>query len=96
MTDLSKLEKQYSVVLKEESTEAFHLEISPKELNQAFDKLNLHVSKDTYTLNKLSYSGENTGSVEISFSGLKFNEEMKPEIFTFIPPKDAEVIDIND
>ena len=96
LTDLSKLEKQYGIILKEESTDAFHLEITPKEQNQAFDKLNLFIQKETFVLNKLSYSAENTGSVEISFSDLQFNAPFDSKLFTFVPPKDAEVIEIDE
>ena len=96
LTDLSKLEDKYTISLKEETTEAFHLQIKPKTDDQPFDSLQLYVSKTDYVLNKLSYAGENTGTVEISFSDVKLNQELKSEMFNFTPPKDAEVIDINE
>jgi outer membrane lipoprotein carrier protein len=96
LTDLSSLKKEYTITLKEEVDSAYVLVIQPKKEGQAFDELALKIHKEKFMLEKITYSGESTGSVEISFTDVKFNTVMKLDLFQFTPPDDAEVIEINE
>ena len=88
------LEKNFKVLKEDKKGAQTTLKISPLKEDLTVKALQIVISQEDSTLKEISYSDDIGNLTTLSFSGIKFFNKEKKNLFKYQPPKGAQVTDL--
>jgi outer membrane lipoprotein carrier protein len=92
LDDLSKLSELFNVETIEQATGSHTLKLTPKTPSANFKQLQIVVSSDSYTLQRVVIVDSFDAVVELDFTEVALNASIPDDRFNFAPPEGATII----
>jgi outer membrane lipoprotein carrier protein len=89
----ARLSQDFDISFEESDGSAYHLKLIPKDRNMRTVKIQIEVSPASHLIQKITLHEVNGNRSVFNFSGLKVNQGLKDDVFSFIVPKGVEVVE---
>lgn len=86
------IQSHFKILKMNEQTSCYFLALEPLKEKEEITKLELEISKNTFTLSKITMYEDIGNTNAYTFSDIKINPALDENLFMFSSPKDAEII----